>query len=104
VAIELLSDVWTMPAVAAAILGGAAVGWAVEVIAPVRPWRSLVAIVLGIGTLAALVFWTGQVMDSVLSGDPAWPRAVARAGLQLLFVLAMALAAGFSRWREPPPK
>ncbi len=95
------TEVWTLSAVVAAVLGGLAVGWAVEYVSPTRNARALVIIVLGMGTLATAVFWSGQVMDAVLSGDPHWGRACGRACLQELFVVCVALAAGYARKRDP---
>ncbi len=95
-----MAVIWTPSAVIAAVLGGIAVGWAVEAMSPTRQWKALGVIVFALGTLSMLVFWSGQIVDETLSGDPSWSRAVGRGTLQWLFVLVMALSAAFGRWRD----
>lgn len=95
-----IADVWTAPALIAAVFGGLTVGLVVEYTSPHRDWRVLAGLTIGIGTLAVAVFWSGQIADAVVSGDPNWGRAVGRAVLQELFVIAVAVSAGLARARD----
>jgi hypothetical protein len=79
-----------------------AVGLAMEAVSPARQWRGLAIVTLGLGTLAVAVFWSGQIVDAILGGDPNWGRAAGRAVLQWCFVVAASASAAAMRRHDPP--
>ncbi len=98
--VEGFVAIWTPAAILAAILGGFAVGWVIEYRSPPSSPRAIGLSIASIGTLAVAVFWSGQIADNLLSGDPSWGRACGRCVIQELFFLTVAGAAAFTRARD----
>lgn len=89
--------VWTPAALLAAIVGGNLLG--LLLVArfdnPRFSATESVGVIALVGTFAAAVFWSGQIVDTLVADGPtlAW-RVVSRFGLFLVFVGAMALGTG----------
>lgn len=102
-----MAEIFSWPAVVTAVIGGLSLGAAIEWLTPdwVRPrasLRALTIITIAFGSLAIIVFWSGQVITALLTNDPNWGRAVARGLLQELFVIASAAGGAILRARESP--
>jgi exosortase/archaeosortase len=92
--LDAFHNVWTTSALATAIVGGSVVGAVIATMARVPRTdnaRNVALIVIAAAALFASVFWTGQLADAFFGGDPNWPRALARAVLQMLYGLFVGL-------------
>lgn len=83
------------PAIVAAFAGGVAVGWAVARRAAGTQWAGAI---VSLGTLAVLVFWSGQVAAAAARADPGWAESAGHALVQELFVLCAAATAWALWW------
>lgn len=59
--------------------------------------RHSAAIAAGAMVLLGTMFYFGQISQAILSGDPMWPRALARYFLWDVFAIAIGVGLGISR-------
>lgn len=105
---NLVIGVLTPPAVFIAVVGGGAFGFVLltELIQSDRYGtatanaKTFGAVITVLTVAFGLVFYVGQIIASILTGDDQWPRAAARSVLFFLFCLATGIGTWIGLHRE----
>jgi uncharacterized membrane protein YedE/YeeE len=98
---DWLFDVWSVPGVTAAIVGGLVFGWAIR-----RPFYILVVtqttIVFFFVLLTGAVFFGGQIVDTLLADPVHASRVTSRFAEWVVFSLAVAIGTRLAGPRRLP--
>ncbi len=63
----------------------------------IMPAKLLIFVSISATALAGLFFFAGQVVQAYASGDPFWPRALARAALWMVFSIGLGTGLSIAR-------
>lgn len=97
--LTILTEVWTFTSVTPAIVGGLAFGVVIGLAANNPFFASRIAtpglyavLLVAFKITSGVIFYTGQILDAYLSGDPNWTRVVSRFGLWLIFSFSIGVS------------
>lgn len=97
---DWITEVWTIPAILAAIIGGFALG----VIFFGRLGFQRAAFMVSMVTLIGGVFYSGQILDTVLSDPTHGERVTSRFAIWVIYAVAIFLGAALENWVTDRPE